>query len=192
MRLGVFSFAPVACTTGYHSTDFLARCHEAYIVIYCIVYGQAANMWRSSREAQPRILSLLSSRHLCIEHRHPDRQISLMEFLGVSLAVVSLVLQIAELYEKIKNHSIEFHRLDQDLKCFYDALVLAKHYLHHQALHRTRIACQDIAYDVKTLLWKRQRQVSWARSIFKVSSSEIQQLRDRMHFQLTNLHHSAR
>lgn len=122
---------------------------------------------------------------------HPGRQVS-MEFIGVSLAVVSIVLQISELYDQIKDHSIEFHRLDQDLKCFYDALVMAKHYLHHEDLHRTRKACKDIVDDIRKLLWKRQHHSSLRRSAFKVSTSKIKDLRDRMQFHLTILHHHAR
>jgi hypothetical protein len=111
---------------------------------------------------------------------------------GVALALVSLVVQFADLYEKIKSHSIEFRRLDEDLKCFYDALVLAEHYLDHQRLSGTREACEQIASDINSLLLKRQRQNSVERVIFKVSSSEIREFRRRMHLHMTFIHHSAR
>jgi hypothetical protein len=112
-----------------------------------------------------------------------------MDIFSISFAVVSLLLQVSDLYEKVRSHSADFHRLDEDLKSFHEALVLTERYL--QYLHHTRRACEQIAQEIERLLSKRKRQRGLKRVVCGVSPDKIQHLRSRMQLHITFLHHCA-
>jgi hypothetical protein len=93
---------------------------------------------------------------------------------------------VLELYNKIKNSSIDFQHLEVDLKIFYNALQLTGHYLRDLDLIRT--ACDALAIAIENLLKKYR-----SRNLYKrvtVAFEDIHPIRLRLTYMMTALHTS--
>lgn len=103
------------------------------------------------------------------------------EGIGVVIGVASLILQLGTLY---KNKSVSLRYLEEDLESFHEFLRLPEHDLPRQ--HPVRKSCEGLVADIEVLARKNARRSSWRRNV-ALSSSELQELRERLNTQIMML-----